>query len=177
MNKKIFKPVAALAAAGLLVSAPAMSDPRSGLNLRAGAYFDEGDPLVGIDYQIPVSPRWSVIPNAEYVFVEAGDLYTVNVDTRYELNPSARNQMWVGAGAGLIHRDNRFVDDSDPAVNLLWGMDFNNGESWTPFVSTKAILSDESEFAFNFGIRFGSPSLGSTTAQTSTTGNSVASTR
>ncbi|MBD3649133.1 MAG: hypothetical protein HUJ31_17170, partial [Pseudomonadales bacterium] len=110
MNSKLFKPVAALAAAGMLVSAPAMSDPRSGLNLRAGAYFDEGDPLIGIAYQSPISSRWSIIPNAEYVFVDRGDLYTLNVDTRYELNPSARNQMWVGAGAGVIHRDIGFVD-------------------------------------------------------------------
>lgn len=178
-DKRMFKPVAALAAAGLMATAPlAAADQDAGLGLRAGAYLDEGDPLLGLAYQLPVTSRFSVIPNAEYVFVDRGDLYTINVDGRYDLNPSSQNPMWVGAGVGMIHRDIGFEDDTDPALNLLWGMDFSTNESWTPFINTKAIVSDNSEFAFTFGVRFGQIGGGTTTAQnTATSGASVASTQ
>jgi len=177
MSKTIFKPAGALIAAGLLSTAPlAGAEPQSGLNLRAGAYLDQGDPVLGIDYQIPVSPRLAIVPGAEYVFVDRGDLFTFNLDSRYDLNPSARNPMWVGAGVGAIHRDIGFVDDTDPAVNLLWGMDFNNADSWTPFVNSKAILTDNSEFSISFGIRFGQPGRRSTAQSTNTAGGNIAST-
>lgn len=176
MKEAINRLATMTATAGFLVFAPAvMADQESGLNLRGGAYVDEGDPLIGIDYQIPMSARFSVVPNAEYVFVDEGDLYTFNIDSRYDLNPSASNPMWVGAGVGAIHRDFGLEDDTDPTLNLLWGMDFATSEAWTPFISSKAIISDESEFAVNFGVRFGAGGSRSTAQETESDSTSLAS--
>jgi len=171
------KPIATLTAVFLLLGTPVttIADPQTGLTLRTGAYIDEGDPLLGIDYQIPMSTRLSLVPNAEYVFVDRGDLFTFNVDSRYDLNPSAPNPMWVGAGVGAIHRDVGPVDDTDPALNLLWGMDFTSDKNWTPFVSSKAILSDDSELSINFGIRFGHIGGASTAQQSDVDNGNVAS--
>lgn len=77
----------------------------------------------------------------------------------------ARNPMWVGAGVGAIHRDIGLADDTDPALNLRWGMDFTNDEAWTPFISSKAVISDESEFGISFGIRFGQGGASATAQQ------------
>ncbi|MCB1692906.1 MAG: hypothetical protein KDI19_09075 [Pseudomonadales bacterium] len=138
-----------------LCTSGAMADMSEGFDLRGGAYLDGDDPLVGIGYEMPIGPRLSIVPNAEYVFVDPGDMYTVNVDSKYSLNPSAANPMWVGAGLGLIHRS-YFNDSNDAAFNLLWGIDFDSyGDTMTPFISTKAAFSDDSEFAVNFGVKFG----------------------
>lgn len=150
-----------------LIASSALADQPSGVNVTAGDYFDIDQPFIGVGYQMPVSPRWSIEPNAEYVFMDTGHLYTFNVDSRYQLDPSAANPMYVGAGLGVIQHRQPFSDQTDSAVNLMWGVDFNGYRgSLTPFVNTKAVFSDKSDFAVSFGVRFGgATSSGPRTAQ------------
>ena len=81
---------------------------------------------------------------------------TFNVDSRFDLDLGTRNPMWAGVGMGAIRREIGRFDDTDYGVNLLWGMDFDRGQNWTPYLSAKTLVSDESYFAVSFGIRFGS---------------------
>ncbi|HKI74552.1 MAG TPA: hypothetical protein VJ998_07910 [Pseudomonadales bacterium] len=153
-----------LAASLAAASTTAAAEPQ-GLNLKAGNYFDIDDPYVGIGYDMPVAPRWSIDPNMEYIFVNTGSLYTFNVDAKYQLNPAAANPMWLGAGVGMIRRTGPFPNSTDSAVNLGWGIDFAGYKGGiTPFISTKAVFSDNSDFAVSFGVRFGSGSGTNTTA-------------
>jgi hypothetical protein len=151
----------------LCLGPPVFADGKEGFILQAGTYFDIGEPFIGAGYQFPLNPRLSFVPNAEYVFVNNGDLYTVNLDSRYALNPAASNPMWVGAGIGMIRREAGPFNDTDSALNLMWGINFDsytgNLGNFTPFISTRAILSDDSEVGLSFGIRFGgSQQTGST---------------
>lgn len=143
----------------LLLSMNMEASGDQGAYLKGGAYLDHGDPYIGVGYTFPIDDRLTFTPNADYVFVDNGDLYSFNLDGKYEVNPSAANPMWVGAGIGLIERDVGLVDNTDAALNVKWGMDFNNAsERMTPFVSTKAAFSDNSEFAVSVGVRFGTSS-------------------
>lgn len=135
---------------------PAMADQRQGINVTAGNYVDIHQPYLGVGYQMPISSRWSIEPNAEYVFLNAGHMYTFNVDGRYLMNPSGNNPMYVGAGLGMIRRNYGFADTTDSALNLSWGVDFNGYTGpFTPFINTKAVFSNNSDFAVSFGVRFG----------------------
>lgn len=148
-----------IALAGTLATAisPAMAAQYPSINLSAGNFFDVRNPYVGVGYQMPFSPRWSIEPNAEYVFVNNGHMYSFNVDGRYLLNPSNPNPMSIGAGLGIVNRDLGFTDSTDAALNLTWRIDFNSyGGPVIPFIGTKAVLSNYSDFAVSFGVRFGS---------------------
>lgn len=140
----------------VLSATAAAGEQREGVGFHAGTYLDGHDPLLGIEYQLPIDSRVTFVPNAEYVFVDGGDMFTLNLDGKYSLNPSAPNPMWVGAGIGMIDRDRPFGDSTDPAFNVKWGMDFESMRgNFTPFVNAKAAFSDDSEFALSFGIHFG----------------------
>lgn len=139
----------------MIMAMPLLAEPVEGFRLNTGVYVDEGDLLVGIGYEFPVADNVSIVPGAEYVFVDRGDFYSFNVDTRIELNTSGRNPMWAGVGMGALHREIGNFEETDFGVNLLWGMDFDRNQNWMPYVSTKAVLSDESYFMVSFGLRFG----------------------
>lgn len=160
-----------LIAAGALAFtlSPAFADQTQGIDLTAGEYLNIRDPYIGVGYRMPVAPRWSVEPNAEYVFVRQGNMYTFNVDGHYLLNPSSRNPMYVGAGLGMIRRTRPFYDSTDTAMNLSWGVDFDGYSGpVTPFINTKAVFSNNSDFSVSFGIRFDAGgSTGSSTAMNS----------
>ena len=145
-----------LAAAFTTASTAAIAAEPHGINVKAGNYFDIDEPYVGVGYDMPVAPRWSLDPNMEYVFVNYGNLYTFNIDGKYQLTPGANNPMWVGAGIGMIRHTGTRADSTDSAINLRWGIDFANYQgAFTPFISTKAVFSDNSDFAVSFGVRFG----------------------
>jgi|GEM_PF-6566299 len=149
-----------LVLAGLVSVLPlcAFADNAQGFKLNTGVYVDEGDPLLGIAYEYPLSDKLAIVPGFEYVFVDNGDLYTFNVDSRFELDTNTQNPMWAGIGMGAIRREVGNFDDTDFGVNLMWGMDFDRGQNWMPYLSTKAVLSDDSYFMVGFGIRFGNSS-------------------
>ena len=133
----------------------ANAENAQGFKLNTGVYVDEGDPLLGLSYEIPINDKFAVVPGVEYVFVDRGDLYTFNLDGRFELDTNTRNPMWAGIGMGAIRREVGNFDETDFGVNLLWGMDFNRNQNWMPYLNTKAVLSDDSYFMVGFGIRFG----------------------
>lgn len=138
-----------------VVSMSALAEPVQGFKLNTGVYVDEGDPILGLAYEIPVDTNVAIVPGIEYIFVDNGDLTTFNVDSRFDLDTDSRNPIWAGIGMSAIRRDFGNFDDTDFGVNLLWGMDFDRNQNWMPYVNAKAVVSDDSYLSFGFGIRFG----------------------
>jgi len=125
--------LALLAVCPLFLAAPAAGVD---FGLRGGVYTDQSDPFAGVELLAQIgSSRWYFNPNAEYVFVEYGDLVTANA---------------------LIFRDRPpRRDDTDAGVNLLAGVGFKpRGSSVRPYIQGKLILADETEGVIAFGIRF-----------------------
>lgn len=149
-NLKVF-----LAVSLMTATVVARAEPAEGFKLNTGVYVDEGDPYIGLSYQVPVSPNSAIVPGFEYLFVDRGTLMTFNVDGRFDLPASTVNPMWAGVGLAALHREVGNFENTDFGVNFLWGMDFERNQNWVPFVNAKAIVSDESYLGFSFGIRFG----------------------
>lgn len=152
-------------AAGAAVCCTSLyAEPDAGFRINTGVYIDEGDPLIGAAYQIPVSSNAALVPGMEYVFLDNGKLLTFNLDSRFDLNANTSNPMWAGVGVGAIRREVRNFHNTDYGVNLTWGMEFNNRLNWRPYLSTKAVLSDQSYLMVGFGFSFSAPGSRSTTA-------------
>lgn len=148
---------AALAAVvAILVLPPAPAAQGVDGDLRLGIYSDVGEAFVGGGLLIRLDDSsWFLNPNLEYVFVERGDLITLNADFHYDLASEEAVDFWLGAGPALILRENRFGhDETDFGVNLFAGVGFLRDSVVRPFLQGKLVLSDESEGVFAFGIRF-----------------------
>lgn len=147
-------------ALAFLIAAPAEAVD---FGVRAGLYTDQSDGFVGGELLFPLSPRWYFNPNVEWVFVDNGDLFTVNGDFHYDFNVDFDGFVWAGAGAALIvedhdpprRRDRGDGDDAetDVGLNLLGGVGWDV-EGFTPYVQGKVIVSDDSEAVVAVGLRF-----------------------
>lgn len=154
----------ALASLAVFVSLLAVPAARAQVDfgVRGGVYTDVEDPFVGVELLGQFDgTRWFYNPNVEYVFVDNGDLITVNADFHYDLPADTPFDVWLGAGGALIFRDyddGRFRRDDDSetdgGLNLLGGLGFNPGGAVRPYVQGKLLLSDDSEAVLAFGLRF-----------------------
>lgn len=140
---------------------PATARAQVDFGARTGIYTDEEDPFVGVELLGNfLGTRWYYNPNVELVFVDPGDLVTVNADFHYDLPAGTPFDIWLGAGGALIWRDNdnRFgrddEGDTDIGVNLLSGLGFNRGGAVRPYIQGKLLLSDDSQAVVAVGLRF-----------------------
>lgn len=124
------------------------------VDLRAGWYFDASDVFVGGGALADIGRKadWYFNPNLEYVFVDAGDLFTLNGDFHYDFETKGDYYFWLGAGPAILFADNG-DSETDLGVNLLvgWGL---KKQGIVPYVQGKFILADESDAAVAVGIRF-----------------------
>lgn len=142
------------------VAAPGPAAAQLQFGVRAGEYTDAGEPFVGVDLLARITGQWFFNPSFEYVFVDDGDLMTINGDVHYDFDVDAPTYVWAGGGPALILRDSdsrrgRNDDDNetDFGLNLLAGVGLRAGPV-VPYAQLKAILSDENEFVVGFGVRF-----------------------
>ena len=125
-------------------------------DLRIGVYTDASEMFAGggLVFRLDGS-RWRFNPNLEYVFVDRGDLITINADFLYDFSTSESAEFWLGAGAALVTRENhRGNDESEFGVNLFGGVGFLRDKAFRPYLQAKLLLSDESEGVVAFGVRF-----------------------
>ena len=141
---------------GLFLSADARADIHPGV--RAGGYFDAGCAFVGGELAMPFGEDWTIVPNVEFPFVDNGTEVTFNFDFQYNLHTHYPVDLWVGGGPAIIYFDpapeNRRTD-TDFGVNAFFGVGFTlHDVPFMPYIQSKVILSDNSEFVLAFGVRF-----------------------
>jgi hypothetical protein len=159
--KMLGRVAGALAVAGLfLIPSTAKADLDFGV--RGGFYNDADAGFLGAELLWGVTRQWFFNPNVEYVFVDNGDLTTLNLDFHYDL-PTARSPfyVWAGGGPAVLFRGTdaacrRCNSDSetDLGLNLLGGVGFGKGEALRPYIQGKVILSDDTEAVLAVGLRF-----------------------
>lgn len=126
--------------------------------VRVGEYTDVGEPFLGVEFLHQVYPDIWFNPNFEYVFVDDGNLMTLNFDFHYDFDIPNPTLVWVGGGPAIVFRDfDRPRDDDDSETDF--GLNLLGGIGWqldavVPYLQAKAILSDENEFVVAFGLRF-----------------------
>ena len=126
------------------------------LDLRAGYYKEVSENFIGGGVLGRFhNSRWHYNPNAEWVLVDNGDLYTLNLDFHYDLHPQGDFDFWLGGGPALVvrkpqHRDSK----TDVGLNLLAGVGFMRQYTVRPFVQGKLILvEDDTEAVIAVGLR------------------------
>ncbi len=128
------------------------------VGLRGGIYTDVGDPFLGADLLMRIlDTRWFFNPNLEYVFVDHGDLATINLDAHYDLDTNNDGfYVWLGGGPAIVFRDEGHGDDDDETdvgINLLGGIGWQL-EAFVPYLQAKALIADDSEVVLAVGVRF-----------------------
>jgi hypothetical protein len=156
-GKSIRESARVLALASLLFLVPALARAQFDVGVRGGFYSDASAGFLGAELLTPLPVRgWFLNPNFEYVFVDDGHLYTLNLDAHYDLN--TRNEpyyFWLGGGPAVIFSK---VDSSgsqnDLGLNLLAGIGFWKRGPVRPYVQGKVTISDNTEASIGFGVRF-----------------------
>ena len=150
--------VALFIGAAALNSRPAVAADID-VGVRGGVYTDVGEPFLGVDLLMRISDtRWFFNPNLEYVFVDPGDLATVNLDVHYDLDTDNDDlYVWLGGGPAIVFRDDEGrgddEDDTDVGINLLGGIGWQL-EAFVPYLQAKALIADDSEVVLAVGVRF-----------------------
>ncbi|HEX9945480.1 MAG TPA: hypothetical protein VGG03_25995, partial [Thermoanaerobaculia bacterium] len=90
---------------------------------------------------------------------------TLNLDAHYDLRTPASYALWVGGGPAVIFsnfdpppgcrgRGCESDDETELGLNLLAGVGFWKRQAIRPYVQGKVVLSDNTEAAIAFGLRF-----------------------
>lgn len=111
-----------------------------------------GEVLAGLPWR-----NWYFNPNIEYVFGNHANLATVNFDFHYDFPTRSSLYVWLGGGPCIVHFDpdsRNQNSQTDLGLNLLMGVGFNKGGTIIPYIQPKVLISDHSDFALAFGVRF-----------------------
>jgi hypothetical protein len=144
---------------------PATARAQIDFGVRGGFYSDADAGFLGAELlmPLPISRGWFFNPNFEYVFVDDGHLYTLNLDAHYDLRTGAPYNVWLGGGPAVIFsgfdaprgcRRCESDDETDLGLNLLAGIGIWPRNPIRPYVQGKVTLSDNTEAAIAFGLRF-----------------------
>lgn len=123
--------------------------------VRLGGYFDSEAFFVGGEILAPIAHQWFINPNVEFAFADNLNIITFNFDVHYDL-PTSTVYTWVGGGPAVIVFDPEGNRDgeTDFGLNLLFGVGFRTNGRIIPYIQPKVIISDDTEFALAFGVRF-----------------------
>lgn len=124
--------------------------------VRGGLYTDAEEAFVGLGLLSRIQrSQWYFNPNLEWVFLDNGDLVTLNFDLHYDFPTSGQFNAWLGGGPAVIFTDpDRGDSDTEPGLNLIAGLGFNPHGVVRPFLQGKIILADDSEAVIAIGLRF-----------------------
>jgi len=144
--------LAALLSLGLL--ATATSAAPVGFQATGGWYTDNSDLFLGAGARVGFGSI-TVIPNAEYVFVDNAKEWTLNVDGTMSVLPLGVASGYVGAGIGWMTVDpDRGDSHTDTVFNVIAGAGLNTFPL-KPFGQFKYSIKDgDDPLQFAVGVRF-----------------------
>jgi len=125
-----------------------------GWQLSGGLYTDSEDFFLGAGARFGLASI-TLIPNAEYLFVDSGTTYTLNLDGTLSVLPLGVASAYVGAGLGLITVDPEVGDsNTDTGLNLMVGVGLN-ASPLKPFAQLKTVVMDgDDPLVLSIGARF-----------------------
>lgn len=144
--------LAAVTLTGTLAT-PASAGP-VGFQAALGWYTetDEGFGNVGAKFGLG---SISVIPNVDWVFVNSGSTYSLNVDGTMSIMPLGVASVYAGAGVGWLTVDpDQGSSDTQTVFNAILGASLN-AVPMKPFGQFKWIVADGNDpLAFSIGVSF-----------------------
>jgi hypothetical protein len=143
----------ALLSVGLVAAVPASAGP-VGFRASGGWYTESEEFFLGAGAEIGAATI-TVIPSIEWLFVDSGSAYSLNVDGTLNVLPMGVATGYLGAGLGWFTFDPENGDgDTDMIYNLIAGAKFNL-TSLKPFGQFKWVVQDgDDPLVFSLGLRF-----------------------
>lgn len=138
---------------GLAATVPASAAP-VGFQASGGWNLDSDDCFLGAGARFSLATI-TLIPNAEWVFVDKGSTYTLNLDGTMSVLPLGVASGYLGAGIGLYTVDPEAGDSNTETVfNLIAGAGLN-AVPLKPFGQFKWVIVDgDDPLVFSVGVRF-----------------------
>jgi len=135
---------------------PADAQRKDAFGIRAGIYADGSDFFMGAEYLAGLGSNFYLNPNIEFVLVDNGSMFTLNMDAHYDIPTRTNLYIWAGGGLGIIYFNPEGPADSntDAGLNILFGIGFITSSRLVPYIQAKGIISDNSNFVLTFGLRF-----------------------
>jgi hypothetical protein len=151
-RKLSFAVLAALLGCAMLATS-ATALPLIGFNVRGGQYTDTNKAFLGGGVDVDLL-MLKASPNFEWVFVDGGNLYTVNFDASYGFG-LATAELWVGGGYVLrTTSPDGFDSVTKGGVNLFVGGGLGL-IPLKPFAQLKySYVHNQDEFVWMIGARF-----------------------
>lgn len=145
--------VVALLMALAVEAVPAFAGP-VGFQASGGYYTETEEMFLGAGARFGFGTI-TVIPNIEWLFVDNGSAYTLNIDGTMTVLPLGVASGYLGAGIGWFTVDPDIGDsNTDTAFNLIAGAGFDS-LPLKPFAQLKWIVVDgDDPLAFSIGARF-----------------------
>jgi hypothetical protein len=145
-----------LAVFGLgIASAPVAAAP-IGWNLCGGIYSSDAsdDFFLGAGARLSAG-TFTINPNAEYIFIDDGSSFSLNLDGLMNVLPLGAASGWLGGGLGLFMLDPDYADsDNETVINLIAGVGLN-AVPLKPYGQIKYVLMDgDDPFVLALGVRF-----------------------
>jgi hypothetical protein len=139
---------------GLGLGAASASAAPVGFQATGGWYTDSNDMFLGAGARVGFGTI-TAIPNAEYLFVDNGKTWSLNLDGTMSVLPLGVASGYVGAGIGWMTTDpDRGDSNTETVFNLIAGAGLN-ALPLKPFGQFKYVLKDGNDpFQFAVGIRF-----------------------
>lgn len=143
-----------LGAAIVFASAPAIAGGAIGWNLFGGRYTETHEYFVGAGARLSVASI-TVTPNAEYILIDSGRSYTLNVDATMSVMPLAVASGWIGVGLAWFTEDPESGDAyTETGFNLLGGLGLN-AVPLKPYGQLKwTVIEGDDPFSLSIGVRF-----------------------
>lgn len=123
--------------------------------VRGGYYSDLEKYFIGAGLDVGVLV-FTIVPNFEYVFVDDGSFYSLNIDGQYNIIPAPAIAGYVGGGAGYTYiKPDGGDGESKFVLNILGGVQIQR-IPLKPFAQVKyAIISDiDNQLVLTIGIHF-----------------------
>ncbi len=123
--------------------------------VRGGYYFDLEEYFIGAGLDISALV-FTIVPNFEYIFVDAGSFYSLNIDGQYDIIPLPAIAGYVGGGVGYDYiKPDSGDSEAKFVLNILGGVQTKR-IPLKPFAQVKyAIISDiDNQLVLTIGIHF-----------------------
>jgi len=141
------------AVSGLVAAVPASAGP-IGFQGSGGWNSENEDFCLGAGARVGAGPV-TLIPNAEWFFVDSGSTYALSLDGTLNVLPLGVAAGYLGAGTGMFTvKPDGGESNTEAVLNLIAGVGLN-AVPLRPFAQIKWIVIDgDDPFVFSVGARF-----------------------
>ena len=124
------------------------------LNVRGGYYKEQKKPYIGGGINVKIISI-TFAPNIEYVFVDSGQYYTLNLDGHFNIVSPPGTSLWLGGGLGRLYVKPDGGETSKKTVYNFYGGFGLDALPLDPYIQAKFILSKNltTQLVLSVGIR------------------------